>query len=107
MPVGHDDLPPLLERADELGLLFALLDGPACRLALVRGEAGIGKTALLLHLARSVAERGGSVWWGACSSLGPGRPLGPLLGILGADAMFDPDETVADLVATLDRRTPS
>src|SRR5262245_21429961 len=77
MAARHDDLPPLLERADELGLLLALLDRGASRLVLVRGEAGIGKTALLLHLARSVEDRGGRLSWSACSPLRAGR-LEPL-----------------------------
>src|SRR5262245_29972319 len=85
MAARRDDLPPLLERADELGLLLALLDRRASRVVLVRGEAGIGKTALLLHLARSVEGRNGSVSWNACSPLRVARPPGTLVDMLAGD----------------------
>lgn len=47
------------------------------RLVFVSGEAGVGKTSLLEHVARDLS---GSCWaWGACDPLSTPRPLGPLL----------------------------
>lgn len=47
--------------------------------ALVAGEAGIGKTSLLRVLA---ARHAGPVWWGACDALLTPHPLAPLLDIV-------------------------
>lgn len=46
------------------------------QLALVYGEAGIGKTALLEYFTRASGQ--GRRLWGACDSLHTPRPLGPL-----------------------------
>lgn len=70
----------LLERASELAALTAALDDAAQgrgAIALVSGEAGIGKTALVTHFARRVADRVRTLW-GACDPLLTPRPLGPL-----------------------------
>lgn len=68
----------LLERQPPLDALRALQAQAAAqhgRVALVGGEAGIGKTSLL----RAFAERSGMpVLWGACDPLFTPRPLGPL-----------------------------
>jgi predicted ATPase len=51
------------------------------RLILVNGEAGIGKSALVEHLA---AEMPAARWsWGACDGLFTPRPLGPLFDLAG------------------------
>ena len=51
------------------------------RLILVSGEAGIGKSALVEHLA---AEMPAARWsWGACDGLFTPRPLGPLFDLAG------------------------
>ena len=69
----------LLEREQSLADLAIWLDAAArasgC-IALVAGEAGIGKTALL----QEFAQRQGDVrvLWGACDALFTPRPLGPL-----------------------------
>ena len=47
------------------------------RVALVSGEAGIGKTSLLEHFARTY-ENSVRILWGACDALFTPRPLGPL-----------------------------
>ncbi|MFG2638599.1 ATP-binding protein [Streptomyces sp. NPDC048362] len=71
----------LLERdavlQDLAGHLQAAVGGPG-RLALVRGEAGIGKTAVVHHLAR-LADPHIRVLMGACDPLATPRPLGPLM----------------------------
>lgn len=49
--------------------------------ALVAGEAGIGKSSLLRAAAAAHAARGGVVWWGACDALQTPHPLAPLADI--------------------------
>ncbi|MFE2138573.1 ATP-binding protein, partial [Streptomyces sp. NPDC059466] len=71
----------LLEREavlqDLAGHLKAAVSGPG-RFALVRGEAGIGKTTVVHHLAQ-LADPGVRVLLGACDPLATPRPLGPLM----------------------------
>lgn len=71
----------LLEREAVLqalgGHLQATESGPG-RLALLRGEAGIGKTAVVRRLAQ-LADPGIRVLIGACDPLATPRPLGPLM----------------------------
>src|SRR5688500_19538325 len=52
--------------------------------ALVSGEAGIGKTTLVEAFAERVAARGTRVLRGSCDSLFTPRPLGPVLDIARA-----------------------
>jgi predicted ATPase len=74
----------LLERSEDLatltGRLAAVTDSSRRQLVLVRGEAGIGKTALLGRFCQGL---GGSVriLWAACDPLFTPRPLGPLLDV--------------------------
>jgi DNA-binding CsgD family transcriptional regulator/tetratricopeptide (TPR) repeat protein len=69
----------LLERerclADLAEWLGAVAERGGC-IALVGGEAGIGKTALLQEF--SSRQRDADVLWGACDALFTPRPLGPL-----------------------------
>ncbi|MFF2997673.1 helix-turn-helix transcriptional regulator [Streptomyces sp. NPDC057950] len=71
----------LLERKavlqDLTGHLQATVSGPG-RLALVRGEAGIGKTSVVRRLAQ-LADPRIRVLAGACDPLATPRPLGPLM----------------------------
>ena len=70
----------LLERADDLAALSSALSAAATGaggIALVSGEAGIGKTSLVAELARREAGRA-RILWGACDPLLTPRPLGPL-----------------------------
>jgi predicted ATPase len=70
----------LLERGAELGHLEELLrdvvDGRG-RVAMLAGEAGIGKTALVQHFCTSVAPRA-TILIGTCDPLSTPAPLGPL-----------------------------
>jgi DNA-binding CsgD family transcriptional regulator/tetratricopeptide (TPR) repeat protein len=73
---------PLLEREAQLASLRTYAaqarDG-AGRLALIAGEAGAGKSALVEHLESSLPA---ATWhWGACDGLFTPRPLGPLFDI--------------------------
>lgn len=69
----------LLERTEALHTLQQRLRNARARggIALVCGEAGIGKSSLLHALARDHAR----VWWGRCDALGTPHPLAPLLDI--------------------------
>lgn len=69
----------LLERTDALATLHRLLHEAASkgRVALVAGEAGIGKSSLL----KAAAEAHGRCWWGACDALETPLPLAPWLDI--------------------------
>src|SRR5262245_10203195 len=78
----------LLEREPALEALAATLDEAAAgqgRVALVYGEAGIGKTSLVDRFAHApgVAAR---TLWGACDSLHTPRPLGPVYDLAAGDA---------------------
>jgi ATP/maltotriose-dependent transcriptional regulator MalT len=70
----------IVEREEHLAALETWFDeagSGAGRLALVAGEAGIGKSSLV----RAFCERhrdDARVWWGACDALSTPRPLGPL-----------------------------
>ena len=54
------------------------------RLALVSGEAGVGKTALARHFCDGRRDEA-RVLWGACDALHTPRPLGPLLDVARYD----------------------
>src|SRR5438477_6468118 len=77
----------LLEREGELAMLADALAGVDAdsggALALVHGEAGVGKTALVQCFCRE-HEPTTRVLWGACESLFTPRPLGPFLDIADA-----------------------
>ena len=75
--------PPLLERITQLEALGRALEAVATtrngRLVFVRGEAGVGKTALVRRFCdEQPATR---VLWGACDALFTPRPLGPFVDI--------------------------
>jgi DNA-binding CsgD family transcriptional regulator len=80
-PLGAAEL---LERSSHLSALEERLvevsDGSSGRLVLVRGEAGIGKTALLSAFCDG-AGSAARVLWAACDPLFTPRPLGPLLDV--------------------------
>jgi tetratricopeptide (TPR) repeat protein len=70
----------ILEREPLLAELGALLESARRgegRVALVAGEAGIGKTALLEHFARRRARPPVRALWGGCDALFTPRPLAP------------------------------
>lgn len=79
---GLDRMPqPLLERESILARLLSAFDqattgAGAC--ALIRGEAGIGKTALVEEVVRCLGTRA-ELLSGACDALDTPRPLGPLI----------------------------
>jgi DNA-binding CsgD family transcriptional regulator/tetratricopeptide (TPR) repeat protein len=74
----------LVERREELAALDGALAGvkerSRGRFALVRGEAGIGKTVLLTHFCAGLGPAV-RILWAACEPLFTPRPLGPLLDV--------------------------
>ena len=69
----------LLERGHALTVLDDLLDEASSgrgRMALVRGEAGIGKTALIRQFVAQIDSA--HILWGGCDDLLTARPLGPI-----------------------------
>ncbi len=69
----------LVEREQALKSLRDVLQEAAVRgkVALVAGEAGVGKTSVLRAAAREHGTRG-PVWWGICDALETPSPLAPL-----------------------------
>jgi DNA-binding CsgD family transcriptional regulator/tetratricopeptide (TPR) repeat protein len=109
----------LLERAGELSTLGeslgAVLGSSRGHVVLVRGEAGVGKTALLRRFCEERRE-GAGILWGACDPLFTPRPLGPLLAVAeGAGGELEevvaggvmPHEVVAALARELRARAPA
>ena len=100
---------PLVGRSAELGaltdVLAAAVDG-ACHMALVEGEAGIGKTRMLEEL-RAVADaRGLRVLAGTALEFEETRPFGVVLDALDNEIRRDPpSEPVRWLRERLDDRT--
>ncbi|HEX6587581.1 MAG TPA: AAA family ATPase, partial [Longimicrobiales bacterium] len=92
----------LLERDShdaELNAALAAVMAGTGALALVSGEAGIGKSSLVEAFAERAAARGTRVLRGSCDSLFTPRPLGPVLDIaraaggrLAAAASYDDPE---------------
>src|ERR1700730_17233738 len=75
----------LLERESVLGQLGGSGEragGGAGRVVLLRGEAGVGKTAVIRHFIADLDERV-RVLRGSCDPLATPRPLGPLIDLLG------------------------
>src|SRR5581483_2054121 len=98
----------LLERESGLAFLARSLeevrDEGHGRVALVTGEAGVGKTALLRRF--SALETRRSVW-GGCDPLITPRPLGPLFDVApqieGLELILQGEATPHDVVAILSR----
>jgi DNA-binding SARP family transcriptional activator len=91
-PVTPSDL-PFVGRADELAALVgswraALPDG---RLAVIEGEAGIGKTRLGRELGASVAAQEGVMLAARCHDDEAGLPYGPMVDLLGEALRVAPD----------------
>lgn len=79
--------PVLIGREPEMGRLETLLRDCLSgrgRTALVSGEAGVGKTAVLRHFARQARANGARVFWSECTEIEARRPLGPFIDIARA-----------------------
>src|SRR5262245_48703478 len=74
----------LLERESQMAALAALLNSARSghgRVALVHGEAGIGKTALIERFVQLHARDGARVLWGSCDPLSTPLALAPVLDV--------------------------
>ncbi len=97
----QDTCGPMVGRARELARLLALLDSVAAgeaAVALVSGDAGVGKTRLVTELAGRARERGFTVLAGRCAELGDSVPYLPLADALRS-VTGDASARVAGLVA--------
>ncbi|MGI5156219.1 helix-turn-helix transcriptional regulator [Microbispora sp. CA-102843] len=91
----------LIGRSAELGQLVGVLDAAAAGLAgvaLVGGDAGIGKTRIVTELCDLAQRRGFVTLIGQCAELGDALPYLPLADALRG-AAADPDGPVAPAVA--------
>ena len=69
---------PLVGRAAELDLLYAVVEDAAtgqARIAILEGEAGIGKSRLIAEASALARRRGHRVFSGACDEMERDRPL--------------------------------
>jgi DNA-binding CsgD family transcriptional regulator len=109
IPAGHDAgvagevtaATGLLERGGALSALDQALAHALAgsgRVALVSGEAGIGKTSVVRSFTRQ-AKQSARTLWGACDALFTPRPLGPFLDI----AREAGSSTLTSLVGERDR----
>src|SRR6516225_2157716 len=90
----------LVGRAGEFGLLTRVLDLAVTEepmVALVSGDAGMGKTRLVAELATVAAARGFMVLSGRCAELGDSVPYLPLADALRSAAHTAP--ALADAIA--------
>ena len=87
---------PLVGRAEQLEALVAAhrASTPAGRLAVIEGEAGIGKTRLAQELIASAAGRGATVLASRCHDDEAGLPYGPVVELLG-EALRSAPEALA------------
>ncbi|HEX9015449.1 MAG TPA: AAA family ATPase, partial [Chloroflexota bacterium] len=78
-PAPPPEEPILVGRRKELDLLLAAFDDAVSgsgRLAMLAGEAGIGKTWIAREVARQAAARGAVVMWGSCQDGNAQPPYG-------------------------------
>ena len=103
----------LIERAEPLATLERYLDEAATtgRFVLIRGEAGIGKTALLRAFLQDRSSTA-SVFWGSCDGVSTPQPYGPfedMADALGPELrrMFDMNASRGELGRWLLKRLSS
>jgi predicted ATPase len=99
-------LTPFVGRDSELAALRRLLgavEGGSPRVALVSGEAGIGKSRMVRELMRISAEQSGRSAMGAAYDDVAAEPFGPMLTCLRALQPAASAETAAAIEAALDR----
>jgi len=98
--------PVLIGRETEMGRLAELVRdcvGGRGRTALVSGEAGVGKTAVLRHFAQQARAKGARVFWGECTEIDARRPLGPFIDIARAANRVASLPTADNATAETDR----
>jgi DNA-binding SARP family transcriptional activator len=99
--VGPPPELPLVGRADELAALVEAhaAAAPDGRLAVIEGEAGIGKTRLAAELIAHVAGSGGAVLATRCHEDEAGLPYGPVVTLLREALRSAPDAVGSDVPA--------
>ncbi len=97
--VGHRDV------LDELDLLRGVARDQGCRVALLTGEPGAGKTRTASELARSALARGSVVLHGQCGSEGE-MPYQPFAEALRWQVAHDGGRTLGPLAGELVRIVP-
>jgi DNA-binding SARP family transcriptional activator/predicted ATPase len=92
---------PLVGRSGELAALVEAHSAaaPDGRLAVIEGEAGIGKTRLACELIASVAASGGAVLAARCHEDEAGLPYGPVVELLGEALRTAPAALASDVPA--------
>lgn len=91
----------LIERERTLETLTSLLEEARSghgRVALIRGEAGIGKTSVIREFATDLKDS--HVLWGACDDLMAARPLGPFWDMAHAEPELEESLRGGDRQAT-------
>jgi DNA-binding SARP family transcriptional activator len=90
---------PLVGRDRELAALVEAhaAAAPDGRLAVIEGEAGIGKTRLAAELLARVAAGGGTVLAARCHEDEAGLPYGPVVALLGEALRSTPDVIATDV----------
>ena len=99
------DRPELIGRDAELATLLKALDeamSGTARIAVVEGEAGVGKTRLVEELADEAVRRGARVAWGRSLEGGAAPAYWPWLGVLRLLRDAAPDRTDAAIDQLLD-----
>jgi DNA-binding NarL/FixJ family response regulator len=107
-PLPSSTAPLLVDRDAERQRLRKLLDAASAgqgQIALIGGEAGIGKTALAEEVGQDAASRGALVLTGHCYDLNETPPYGPWLELLGQ--LRTDDQTLPTLRASLLPSAPS
>src|SRR5262249_3997013 len=85
VPSPRSDPHPIIGRDKELALLYAALDSTHSargQIALLSGEAGIGKSRLAEAIAGEAAHRGFTIAWGRCWEAGGAPAFWPWVEIL-------------------------
>jgi DNA-binding SARP family transcriptional activator len=90
---------PLVGRGDDLAALVEAhrAADPDGRLAVIEGEAGIGKTRLASELMASAASAGAVVLAARCHEDEAGLPYGPVVALLGEALRAAPDSVARDV----------
>jgi DNA-binding SARP family transcriptional activator len=110
-PAGDDrsnvgqPLTPMVGRRAELAMLVRALDdvlGGGTRVAVVQGEAGVGKTRLVEELASEAAQRGAAIAVGRSLEGGAAPAYWPWLGVLRTLQVAHPDRTDVAIGQLLD-----
>lgn len=106
IPVGDGILSPLIGRERERSLLREIADD-ACagrgQIALLAGEAGIGKSRLLYELREQMSTES-AVWLiGRCASFGQGMPLLPVIDLVKSAFAIDEGDGDREIGEKLER----